>query len=240
MRLEEGGNKGCLRSQRKYVQSSQQSQGVEDARWQLCQAILTKSSESNKKWSRSSIQGWLNLMPHCPPSSELWFQLSALESCISKCSKNWPSSFIEQRLYLAASRWARMMKEENIRLEEAGKKRCLHNQRKYVQKRQQRQGVEDTSRQLCQVILTEISESNKKSRRSSIKGWLNLMPHCPPSLELWFQLSALESCISKCDKNWPSSSIEQRLYLAASRRARVKKEDSSIRLKQARGGKSKW
>ncbi len=60
---------------------------------------------------------------------------------------NWPSSSIEQRLYLAASCWAKMNEEEeNIRLKEGGNQRCLHNQPKYVQKYQRSQGVEDARR----------------------------------------------------------------------------------------------
>ena len=76
--------------------------------------------------------------------------------------QNRQNSSIEQRLYLAASHWPRMRKEENIRLEDTGSKGCLRNQRKYVQSFQQSQGVEDARWQLCQVIETEISESSKK------------------------------------------------------------------------------
>ena len=104
-------------------------------------------------------------MPHClPPPLELGFRLSALESYVAKCSKiNWSNSSIDHRLYLALSRWAKANEgEENIRLEEGGNKRCLHNQPKYVQLFQQSQGIEDARRQLCQVIETEISESNKR------------------------------------------------------------------------------
>ena len=52
-----------------------------------------------------------------------------------KMQQNWPSSPIEHMLYLTTSRWVTMTEqEENIRLEETGNKRCLRNQRKYVQK----------------------------------------------------------------------------------------------------------
>ena len=78
--------------------------------------------------------------------------------------QNRPSSSIEQRLYLAASRWAKANEEEeeNIRLKGRRNKRCLRNQPKYVQFRQRKQGVEDASRQLCQLITKKISESSKK------------------------------------------------------------------------------
>ena len=46
----------------------------------------------------------------------------------------------------------------NLRMRAA----TLCNQRKYVQKFQQRQGVEDARRQLCQAVTKEASESNKK------------------------------------------------------------------------------
>ena len=67
-----------------------------------------------------------------------------------------------ETLSITASRWARVKKEETIRLEETGSKRYLHNQRKYVQRCQRSQGVKDAGRQLCQVIAREISESSKK------------------------------------------------------------------------------
>ena len=83
--------------------------------------------------------------------------------------QNWPSPFIEQRLYLAASRWAKTSEEEeeeeeeeNIRLKVGGNKRCLGNQRKFVQKYQRSQGAEDPRWQPCEVIGAETSESNKK------------------------------------------------------------------------------
>ena len=119
-----------------------------------------------------------------------------------RMQRNWPSSSIEHKLHLVASHWARMRKEENIRMEEGGNKRYLRNQRKYVQSCQRSQGVKDAKRQLCQVVGLEISESSKRWNRSSIQGWLNLMPHCPPPppLKLWFQLSALESCVVKYNK----------------------------------------
>ena len=78
--------------------------------------------------------------------------------------QNRPSSSIEQRLYLAAPRWAKANEEEekNIRLKGGRNKRCLRNQPKYVQICQQSQGVEDASRQLCQLVKPEVSETNKK------------------------------------------------------------------------------
>ena len=53
-----------------------------------------------------------------------------------------------QSFYLAASHREKVNEEEeeNIRLKEGGGKKSLRNQRKYVQKRQRSQGVEDTSR----------------------------------------------------------------------------------------------
>ena len=77
-----------------------------------------------------------------------------------RMQQNWPSSFIEQRLYLAPSCWVKVNEEEeeeeeeeeNIRLEEEGNKRCPHNRRKYVQKCQRSQRIEDVGRQVCQVI----------------------------------------------------------------------------------------
>ena len=54
------------------------------------------------------------------------------------------------------------LRGEKLRLEEAGSKTCLRNQRKYVQSFQKSQGVEDVGRQLCQGVNSEISESNKK------------------------------------------------------------------------------
>ena len=100
--------------------------------------------------------------------------------------QNCPSSSIDQRLYLAASRWARANdeEEENVRLKEGGNKRCLRSQRKYVQSSQRGQWVEDARRQLCQVITTEKSESNKNWNRSNTQSWLNFMPHCLPPLGL--------------------------------------------------------
>ena len=69
----EGYGKKHLHKLWKYVQSCQRSQRVEDARRQLYQAVAEEVSESNMKWNQSSIQGWLNLMPHCPPPPlELW------------------------------------------------------------------------------------------------------------------------------------------------------------------------
>ena len=69
-----------------------------------------------------------------------------------------------QSFYLAASHREKVNEEEeeNIRLKEGGGKKSLRNQRKYVQKYQRSQGVKGAGRQLCQVIVTEKSESNKK------------------------------------------------------------------------------
>ena len=109
-----------------------------------------------------------------------------------RMQQNLPSWSIEQRLYLATSRQAKVNKGgKNIRPKEGGNKRCLCNQRNYVQKRQRSQGVEDTRRQLCQVVRLEISESNKERNPTSIQGWLNLMPHCPSPPELWLHCISL-------------------------------------------------
>ena len=81
--------------------------------------------------------------------------------------KNRPSSSIEHKLYLAASHWAGVRKEENIRLKEGGNKRCLRNQPKYVQKCKRSQGVEDARRQLYQEIETEISERKQQEMKST-------------------------------------------------------------------------
>ena len=83
---------------------------------------------------------------------------------------NFSSSFIEQRLYLAISCWAKVGEETRPKISslkreggrEGGSKRCLRNQRNYVQLCQQSQGVEDAGRQLCQLIVFEISESDKR------------------------------------------------------------------------------
>ena len=114
---------------------------------------------------------------------------------------------MERRLHLAASRWARAKKQENIIFEEGGNKRCLCRLPKYVQKLQRSQRVEDAGRQLCQVVKTETSESNKKCNRSNIQGWLNLMPRCTPPLELWLQLLALENLAAKLNKKKNEKSI---------------------------------
>ena len=226
--------------QRKYVQKCQRSQGVKDARRQLYQAKIREGSEIDKKWNHSSIQSWLNLMPHCPPPLELLFSTLRTWNLCCQMQQNWPSPSMEQRLYLAASCWANANEEEeNIKLKEERSKRCLCNQRKYVQKCQRSQGVKDARRQLCQDAKIEFSESSKKWNRSSIQNWLNPMSRCPPPLELWFQLSALESHVAELNqkKKKRNPSIEQRLYLAASRWAKMKE---STRLKQGNGGKSKW
>ena len=67
--------------------------------------------------------------------ASFWSQLSTLESCTAKFKKiKRRKSSIEQRLCQAASQhWARVKKEESVKLDKAGNKRCLHNQRKYVQ-----------------------------------------------------------------------------------------------------------
>ena len=210
------------------------------------QAVVLTGHYQWYLWKQQEIKSikysWLS-QSYAPLPITTRALIPTLRTRKSHCQRqqNWPSSSIEQRLYLATSRWAKASEEEeNIRLEERGNKRCLHNQRKYVQKTQRSQRVEDARRQLCQIIVIESSESSKKRNRSSIQDWLNLIPHCPSSLELWFQLSALESWHGQMQENWPSSSIEHRLYLAASRWVWVKKEVPSIRLKWERGGKSKW
>ena len=53
IRLKEGGNKRWLRNQPKYVQSCQQSQGVEDASRQLCQAVTIETSERKQQEMKS-------------------------------------------------------------------------------------------------------------------------------------------------------------------------------------------
>ena len=64
--------------------------------------------------------------PLPPPLPEPWFQLPALEICPARLNKDQSSSSIEQRLYLAASRWGMANEEEeNVRLEEAGKKKKM-------------------------------------------------------------------------------------------------------------------
>ena len=77
------------------------------------------------------------------------------------------SSFTEQRLYLAISCWAKANEETRpkyIKLDKGGEgaKDVSATKPKYVQSRQQSQGVENAGRQLCQVVKTEISESNKE------------------------------------------------------------------------------
>ena len=121
------------------------------------------------------------------------FDLDSLnwKKCMAKFKKkiNFSSSFIEQRLYLAISCWAKVGEETRPKISssrrERGNKRCLRSQRKYVQFCQQSQGVEYAGRQLCQVVILDTSESNNKWNRSNSQGWLNLTPHCPPPLELW-------------------------------------------------------
>ena len=120
-RLEEYGNR-YLHNQRKYVQRSQQSQGVEDAERQLCQPITTEISENNKRWNRSNSQGWLNLMPHCPPPLELWFQLPQLESWMAKFRKNQLIKLIYRAealsSYMLLGQGQRRNKTQNIKLKE--------------------------------------------------------------------------------------------------------------------------
>ena len=87
-----------------------------------------------------SIQGWLNLMPYCPlPSLELGFQLSALEICICQLQENKLAKLIHRLQALSSCTSLGQgertnEEEENIRLKEAGNKRCLRNKPKYVQK----------------------------------------------------------------------------------------------------------
>ena len=100
---------------------------------------------------------------------------------------NYSSSSTEQRLHLVASCWAKVKKEEHIRLEEEENKRWHHRLPKYVQLRQRNQRVEDAGRQLCQVVQLEISESNTEQNQTNIQSWLNLLPNCSPPLELWLQ-----------------------------------------------------
>ena len=77
----------------------------------------------------TSIQGWLNLMPYCPPwPLELWFQPSFTRKLHCQMQQNWPSSSMEQRLYLAPSCWAKAgeeEEEENIRLKKEGSRQKM-------------------------------------------------------------------------------------------------------------------
>ena len=119
------------------------------------------------------------------------------------------------------------------RLEEYGK-RYLRNQRKYVQKSQRSQRVEDTERQLYQLVRSEISENDKRWNRSSIQDWLNLTPHCPPPLELWLQLPQLESWMAKIQENrllkfiYSAEALSSNILLGQSERK--KKQDRNIKL----------
>ena len=102
---------------------------------------------------------------------------------------NCSSSGIEKRPLLAISCWAKVNEEtrpkiSSLRREggrEGGNKRCLHNQRKYIQKSQQSQGVEDAGWQLCQIVILEISERNKRSNRKVYRvgsvSWLIAQHH---------------------------------------------------------------
>ena len=76
------------------------------------------------------FRAWLNLTSHCPPPPlELWFQASALESGMAKLNKKKKrNSPIEQRLYLAASHWIRVKKQQSIRLEEKGARKSKWQQ----------------------------------------------------------------------------------------------------------------
>ena len=102
---------------------------------------------------------------HC-----LSFDLSSLNwkvAWLNSGKINCSSSFIEQRLHLAICCWAKMDEETRPKISSSRRgggrnKRRLRNQRKYVQNSQQRQGVEDAGRQLCQVVKIEASESNKR------------------------------------------------------------------------------
>ena len=157
--------------------------------------------------------------------------------------QNWPSSTIERKLYLAASHWARMKKEEIVRLKEEGNKRRLRNQQKYVQKCQRSQRVKDVRRQLCQVIFTENSESSKKWNRSSVQGLAPSHDSLPTTTGS--SISTLHTRKSHAQikrrrrkkKKGSTLSIERRFYLAESRWVKMKE---SVRLKQGRGGKNKW
>ena len=142
--------------------------------------------------------------PLPPPLPEPWFQLPALEICPARLNKDQSSSSIEQRLYLAASRWAMANEEEeNVRLEEAGKKKdaSATSESTYNASSGARESKMPGGSSVSSLEPRSL-EGNKKWNRSGIQGWLNLMPHCPPppQLELWFQPSALESCIAECNK----------------------------------------
>ena len=74
-----------------------------------------------------SIQDRLNLMPHWSPTAtttttRTWISTLRTRKLRCQMQLNWPNSSAEQRLYLAAPRWARMRKEENARLKEGGNK----------------------------------------------------------------------------------------------------------------------
>ena len=199
----EKGSKRCLRNQWKYVQNYQQSQRVEDAGRQLCQVVVAEISELNKRWNRSNSQGWLNITPHCPPLLELWLEFPQLKSCMPRFKiTNYSSSFIDKRLHLAISCWAKVNEEIKVSgsRREARNKRCLCNQQKYVHFFQQSQRVEDAGRQLCQLVIIEISKGNKRWKRSNSQCWLNLTPHRLPLLERWLQLPRLESRMAKSNK----------------------------------------
>ena len=108
--------------------------------------------------------------------------------------------------------------DQNLKLDkEKGSKRCLRNQWKYVQNYQQSQRVEDAGLQLCQVVTTELSESNSESNWSNSQDWLDLTPHCPPLLpELWLELfpsTGKSYGRIQDDQLLTSSFIEKRPYI---------------------------
>lgn len=82
------------------------------------------------------------------------FDLSSSHSKVARSNKRkrerkreGRNSSVEQKFYLAASRWAKVNEEENIRLEVGqGNKTSLSKQCKYVQKFQQSQRVEGAGR----------------------------------------------------------------------------------------------
>ena len=119
----EKGSKRCLRNQWKYVQNYQQSQRVEDAGRQLCQVVVAEISELNKRWNRSNSQGWLNITPHCPPLLELWLEFPQLKSCMPRFKiTNCLSLFIDKRLHLAISCWAKVSEETRPKYQAQGRR----------------------------------------------------------------------------------------------------------------------
>ena len=164
---------------------------------------LRSLKESSKKWNRSSIQGWLNLMPHCPPLLEFWFSTLRTRKLHCLMQQNWPSSVIELVLHLAASHWTRVKKEQNIRLEETGNKVYIYispQPAKVHTKMLAKPGSRRCQRTTFSGRYYRELWKQQEMKSISIQGWLNLMSHCPPPLEFRSQLSALESCIAKCNK----------------------------------------